>query len=114
MQAADDTATQKTDQQYEDQPEQQLPGRAEMKRRLEEVAQVQPYRGAYQGSEQSTGAPDRRLHDELPRGFERESVWRHEGLQDAQQPTGESSVGGGNNEGGELVAVNVVADGGGT
>ncbi len=103
----------KHDQQHEDDAEHQLPGRAEMQRRLEEVAEIEPDRRADQRPEQRAGAADRGLHDELARGVEHEGVGRHEALHQAEQAAGEAGIGGGDDEGGELVAVDVVADGGG-
>ena len=55
-------------------------------------------------------AADRGLHHQLARGVEREGVRRHEGLQHAEQAAGEAGIGGGDHEGGQLVAVDVVAD----
>ena len=75
--------------------------------------QKEPDRGADQRAEQRAGAADRGLHDELAGGVEREGVRRHEALQHAEQAAGEAGIGGGDDEGGELVAVDVVADGGG-
>ena len=85
-----------------------------MQRRLEEIAQVQPDGGAHQGPEQSACASYGRLHDELARRFERERIRRHEGLQHPEQTSRQSGIGGSDHEGGKLVAMNVVADGGGT
>ena len=111
--AADDAAAQEADQQHEHHAEHQLPGGAEPERRLQEVLQEQPDRGADQRAEQRAAAADGGLHDELARGVEREGVGRHEGLQHAEQAAGEARIGGGDDEGGELVAVDVVADRGG-
>ena len=58
-------------------------------------------------------AADRGLHHELAGRVEREGIGRHESLQHAEQAAGKSRIGGGDDEGGELVAVDVVADGGG-
>src|SRR5262249_39842297 len=54
---------------------------------------------------------DCRLHDELARGVERERVGRHKGLQYPEQSAGKSSISRGDNKSGELVAMNVMADG---
>ena len=75
--------------------------------------QEQPDGGADQRPEQRAGAADRGLHHELAGGVEREGVGRHEALQHAEQAAGKAGIGGGDDEGGELVAVDVVADGGG-
>ena len=77
---------------------------------LQEVLQEQPDGGADQRAEQRAGAADRGLHHELARGVEHEGVGRHEGLHHAEQAAGEAGIGGGDDEGGELVAVDVVAD----
>ena len=69
--------------------------------------------GADQRAEQRAAAADGGLHDELAGGVEHEGVRRHEALQHAEQSAGEARVGGGDHEGGELVALDVVADGGG-
>ena len=84
-----------------------------MQRGLQKVAQIEPHRRAEQRSEQRAGAADRRLHHQLPGGVEHEGVRRHEALHDAEQPAGEAGIGGRDDEGGQLVAVDVVADGGG-
>ena len=47
-----------------------------------------------------------------PGRVEREGVRRHEALHHAEQPAGKAGIGGGDDEGRELVAVDVVADGG--
>ena len=80
---------------------------------LQEILQKQPDRGAEQRAEQRAGAADRGLHDELPGRVEDEGVGRHEGLQHAEQAAGKAGIGGGDHEGGELVAMDVVADRGG-
>ena len=111
--AAHQTAAQKDDQQHENDSQHQLPGGAEMQRGLEEVAQIEPDGGADQRPEQRAGAADRGLHDELARGVEGEGVRRHEALHHSQKTAGKTGIGRGDDEGGELVAVNIVADGGG-
>ena len=63
--SADDAATQEHDQQNEHNAKHQLPGGAEMQRRLKEIAEIQPHGGANQRSEQGAGAADRSLHHEL-------------------------------------------------
>ena len=63
-----------------------------------------------QRPEQRAASADRRLHDELAGGLEHEGVRRHESLQHAEQAAGEAGIGRGDHEGGELVAVDVVAD----
>ena len=110
---ADDAAAQEADQQHEDDAEHELPCRAEAERRLQEVLQKQPDGGADQRSEQRAAAADRGLHHELAGGVEHERVRRHEGLQHAEQAAGKAGIGGGDHEGGQLVAVDVVADRGG-
>ena len=75
-----------------------------MKGRLQEILQKEPDRGADQGAEQRANAADRGLHDELARRVEHERVGRHERLQHAEQPAGETGVGRGDDECGELVA----------
>ena len=77
---------------------------------LEEVAQIEPDGSADQRPEQRAGAADRGLHDELAGGFEGEGVRRHEALHHAEQAAGETGIGGGDDEGGQLVTVDVVAD----
>ena len=84
-----------------------------MQRGLQEVAQIEPDRRADQRAEQRAGAADRGLHHELPGRIEHEGVRRHEALHDAEQAAGKAGIGGRNDEGGELVAVDVVADRGG-
>ena len=91
----------------EDDAEHQLPGGAEMQRRLEEIAEIEPHGGADQRSEQGAGAADRGLHHELARGVEHERVRRHEALHQAEQTAGEAGIGGGDDEGGELVAIDM-------
>ena len=108
--AADDAAAQEADQQHEDDAEHQLPRRAEIQRRLQEVLQEQPDGGADQRPEQRAAAADRGLHHELAGGLEGEGIRRHERLQHAEQPAGKTGIGGRDHEGGELVAVDVVAD----
>ena len=103
---------QEADQQHEDDAEHELPGGAEMKRGLQEIAEIEPDRGADQRAEQRAGAADRRLHHELPRGVEHEGVGRHEALHDAKQAAGKAGIGRRDDEGGQLVAVDVMTDGG--
>src|SRR5262249_41431551 len=109
---ADQPAPQETDQQHEGDAEHQLPRGAETERALEEIAQRKPDRGTEQWTEQGAGAPDGGLNDQLSGGVEREGFRRHERLQDAKQASGESRIGGGDDEGRELVAMHVVANGG--
>ena len=52
----DDAAPQETDQQDENHAQRELPGRAKVQRRLQEVAQKEPERGADQRAEQGAGA----------------------------------------------------------
>ena len=111
--AADQAATQKADQQDEDQAQHQPPAGAKVQRILEEIAQIEPDGGAEQRPEQCAGAADRCLHDKLTRGVEGERVRRHEALHHAKQAAGKAGIGRGDDKGGELVAVDVVADGGG-
>ena len=108
--AADDAAAQEADQQHEHHAEHELPGGAEAERLLQEVLQKQPDGGAEQRPEQRAGAADRGLHHQLSGGVEREGVGRHERLQHAEQPAGKAGIGGRDHEGGELVAVDVVAE----
>ena len=96
VEAADDAAAQEADQQHEHEAQHELPGGAEPERRLQEVLQEQPDRGAEQRPEQRAGAADRGLHDQLARGVEGEGVGRHEGLQHAEQAAGETGIGRGN------------------
>ena len=56
---------QETDQQHEHHAQHQFPGGAEMERRLQEIAEIEPHRGADQRAEQRAGAADRGLHDQL-------------------------------------------------
>ena len=105
--------TQEADQQHEHDAENELPCGAEMQRRLEKVAQIKPDRGADQRTEQRAGAADRGLHHQLPRRVEREGVGWHEALHDAKEPAGKPRIGGGDDEGCELIAVDVMADRGG-
>ena len=91
---------QEADQQHEHDAEHQLPGRAEPERRLQEILQEQPDRGAEQRTEQRAAAADRGLHHELARRIEGERIRRHEGLQHAEQSAGEAGIGGRDHEGG--------------
>ena len=84
-----------------------------MQRGLEEIAQIKPDRGADQRAEQRAGAADCGLHHQLARRVEHERVGRHEALHHAEQAAGKAGIGGGNDEGSQLVAVNIVADCGG-
>ena len=111
--AADDAAAQEADQQHEHDAEHELPGRSQTQRGLEEILQEQPDGGADQRAEQRAPAADGGLHHELAGGVEGEGVGRHEGLEHAEQAAGEARVSGGDHEGGQLVAVDVVADRGG-
>ena len=111
LDAADQAAAEEADQQHEDDAEHQFPGGAEMQRGLEEIAEIKPHGGADQRSEQRAGAADRGLHHELARSIECEGVGRHEALHQAEQTAGKSGIGRGDDEGGELVAVDVVAEG---
>ena len=77
---------------------------------MQEVAQEQPDRGAEQRAEQRADAADRGLHHQLAGGVEGEGVGRHEALQHAEQAAGEAGIGGGDDEGGQLVAADRVAD----
>ena len=81
-----------------------------MQRVLEEVAEIEPDGGADQRAEQRSNPTDRGLHHELTRGVERESVGRHESLHHAKQAASEAGIGGGNYEGRQLIALDVVAD----
>ncbi len=83
-----------------------------MKRRLKKIAQIEPDRGAGERAEQRAGAADRGQHDELARRFEGEGVRRHEALHHAEQSAGKAGIGRGDHEGDQLVAVDIVADGG--
>ena len=94
-------------------PEHELPRGAQLERGLQEILQEEPDGRADQRAEERAAAADGGLHHELARGLEREGVRRHEGLQHAEQAAGEARVRGGDHEGGELVAVDVVADRGG-
>ncbi|MGY2930929.1 hypothetical protein ACVWZ6_000531 [Bradyrhizobium sp. GM6.1] len=109
--AADDAAAQEADQQHEHDTQHQLPGCAEAQCGLQEVLKEQPNGCADQRSEQRAPAADGRLHHELARGVEGEGVGRHEGLEHAEQSAGEARVSGCDHEGGQLVAMDVVADG---
>jgi hypothetical protein len=84
-----------------------------VKRSLQEVAQIEPDSRADQGSEQRAGAANRGLHHQLARGVEGEGVRRHEALHHAEHRAGKACIGGGDHEGGQLVAVDVVANSGG-
>ena len=84
-----------------------------MQRVLEEIAQIKPDGRADQRPEQRARSADRRLHDELAGGVEHEGVGRHETLHEGEQPAGETGVSGGHDEGGQLVAMDVVAERGG-
>jgi hypothetical protein len=75
------------------------------------VAQIKPHGRADERTEQGPCPANRGLHHELPRRIEHEGIGRHEALHDAEQPAGEAGIGGGDHESGQLVAVNVVADG---
>ena len=75
--------------------------------------QIKPHRRADQRPEQRAGAADRRLHHQLPGRIEHEGVRRHEALHDAEQAPGEAGIGGRNDEGRQLVAMDIVTDGGG-
>ena len=75
---------------------------------------IKPHGGADQRSEQRAGAADRGLHDELARSFECEGLGRHEALHQPEQPAGKSGIGGSDDEGGELIVLDVVAEGGRT
>ena len=79
-------------------------------RRLQEVAQVEPDRGAEQRAEQRAGAADHRLHHQLAGGVEGEGVGRHVALQHAEQAAGETGIGRGDDERRQLVAADGVAD----
>ena len=60
--------------------------------------------------EQSAGAADHGLHDQLARRIEGECLGRHVALQDAEQAAGETGIGRGNREYRQLVPLDVVPD----
>ncbi len=109
---ADDAAPQEADQQHEDDAEHELPCRTKVQRVLKEVAEIEPYDGPDQRPEQRASAADRSLHDKLPGRIERKRVRRHEALHDGEEAAGEAGIGGCDHEGGEFVAMDVVAEGG--
>ena len=111
LDAADDAAPQEDDQQHEHETEHQLPGSAQSERRLQEVLQEQPDGRAEQRTEQRRAAADRGLDDELARRVERERLGRHERLQHAQQAAGKTRIGCSDDEGGQLVSVDVMPEG---
>ena len=51
---------------------------------------------------------------QLAGGFEHEGVGRHEALHETEQSAGKSGIEGRNDKDGELVAVDIMADGGGS
>ena len=81
-----------------------------MQRILKEIAEVEPDCCADQRPEQRARAADRGLHNELAGGVEHKGVRRHEPLHDAEEAAGETGVGRRDDEGGQLVAVNIVAE----
>ena len=81
-----------------------------MQRVLEEVAEIKPYRRADQRPDQRACAADSGLHDQLAGRVEHESIRRHEALHDGEKTPGETGIGRSDHEGGELVAVNVMAE----
>ena len=91
-------------------PKHQLPGAAEPEHRLQEIAQIEPDRGAEQRAEQRADAADRGLHHQLAGGVEGERVGRHEALQHAEQPAGKAGIGRGDDERGQLVEADRMAD----
>jgi hypothetical protein len=105
LEAANQSAAQEADQQHENYAQHQLPGGAEIERGLQKIAQVEPHRRPEQRPEQSAGTTDRRLHHQLPGGFEREGIRRHEALHEAEQASGKARIGGGHHEGGQLVGM---------
>ena len=103
--AADQAAAQEAHQQHEHDAEHQLPGAAEAERRLQEIAQVEPDRRRRPAAR--TACRRRRSRSASPAGprCRSEGLGRHEALQHAEQPAGEAGIGGGDDEGGQLVAV---------
>src|SRR5579872_6000647 len=104
--AADDAATEKADEQYENHAEHQFPDGTESECRLEEILQEKPYGRANQGSKQCSAAADRRLHHKLAGRVEGKCIGRHEG----EQAAGKTGVGGSDHECRQLVAMDVMTD----
>jgi hypothetical protein len=75
---------------------------------LQKVPQIQPDRRPDERAEQGTGTADHRLHHQLARSIEAEGIGRHVALQDTEQPARKPTVGGGDDEDEQLVAVHVV------
>ena len=77
---------------------------------MEEIAQIKPHRSADKGTDQRAEAADHRLHDQLSRSVEGERLGRHIALQHPEQSAGEAGIGCGDDEGEQLIGVDVVAD----
>jgi hypothetical protein len=109
---AHDALAQEAHEEHEDHAQHQLPGSAELEGALEEILEEEPHGGSDQRAHERAAAADDGLHHQLAGGVEGEGIGRHEGLHDAEEPAGEAGIGRGDDERRELVAVDVVADGG--
>ena len=108
------TAAQEDHEQHEHDTQDELPGRAQVEHRLEEVAEQQPRRGAQDRPEERARAADGGHHHDFAGRGEHERIGRHEALHHGQQPAAETGVHGGHDEHHELVAVDVVPERRGT